>query len=112
MRSRGMKFGLHRIKDLGDVLHVYHIAVGIENLDKSAHVGPLKLLGQIDEHADRSDGILERVGLVAHLDRKPESSHPYLIDAQFTMVTFALFIMQPGLVWACMVGCSRCSGFA
>jgi hypothetical protein len=70
------------------------IAVGIEDLDKAAHVGAFEFVRQIDEHADGGDGILERALLVADLDGKPEAADADFIDAQLAVIAFALFIVH------------------
>ena len=94
MRRRGLELLLHGMKDIVDVLHMNNIAMGVEHFDKAAHVGAFEFLRQIDEHANSGDGVLDRVSLVAHLDRKAKSTNADLIDAEFAMIALTLLVVQ------------------
>ena len=48
---------------------------------------------QIDEQADRRDGVLHHVGTVPHLDGKLEAAHADLVDRQFAGVARVLRVM-------------------
>jgi hypothetical protein len=92
--GRRLELFLHRIQNLRDVLDVHDVAMSIEHLDESAHVRAFEFLGQIHKHANRRHRILHRMRLVADLNRKAKPPNSYLVDAQLTMITLALFIMQ------------------
>ncbi len=72
------------------------VAVRVEHFDEAAHVRAFEMMRQFHEHADQGTGSGYNMGCVADLDGKPQSGHPDLIDAQFTIIRFVLFIVQ---VW-------------
>src|SRR4029077_1677306 len=60
-----------------------------------------KFLGQIDEHADGGDGVLEHPLLVPHANGKTQAADADFIDAQFPVVALALLVVQ-------LAGTRRC----
>ena len=76
-----MEFFLHGMENVRYVFDVDNVAMGIEHLDESTHVSAFKFLGQIDEHADGSDRILHRPGLVPNLDGEAQTAHAHFIHA-------------------------------
>lgn len=94
VRGGGIELGLHCVQDVGDVFHVDHAAVGIEHFDEAAHVGAFEVMGQIDKHADGGDGVLDDFFFVADLDGEPQAANADFVDAQFAMVTLALFVVH------------------
>ena len=93
VRRVGFELFLHPGEQVGDVLDVNHLAVRMEHLDEPAHVRALELHRQIDEQANRGDGVLHHVGAVPHLDGKPETAHADLVDRQFAGVARVLRVM-------------------
>ena len=73
-----------------------HLAVRMEHLDEPAHVRALELHRQIDEQADRGDGVLHHVGAVADLDREAHAPHTDLVDWQLAGVARVLRVVQRG----------------
>src|SRR5437867_4342160 len=107
MRGSGVKLLLQGMEDVGDVLDVHDIAMGVENLDKTAHVSALEFLGQIDKHPNRGYRVLHSARLVADLDGEMEAAHAYLIDPQFAVVAFTLLVVQFGLGRPALAGGPR-----
>ena len=89
-----MQLLLKRLKDTHDVLHMNHIAMRIEHLDKTAHVCALEFLGQIHKHSERRHRVLHPASPVTNLNRKTQPAHADLVNPQFPMVALALFIIQ------------------
>src|SRR5436190_22890400 len=82
------------MEDVRDVLHMNDIAVRVEHFNETTHVRAFKFFGQIDEHADGCDSVLNTARLVADLDREPQATHADFVDAQIAMVAFALLIVH------------------
>ena len=89
-----MKFSLHGVKDIGDVLDVDDVPMRIEHFEEAAHVRALEFLRQIHEKANGRDCILQGMGFVANLNGKSQPSHAHLVDAQLAVIALALLIVQ------------------
>ena len=88
------EFGLHGKQDVLDILDVNYVAVGIEHLDEAAHVRPLKFFGQVDEHTDSRDCVLDAPLLIPHGDGESQAPYPDFVDAQFAIIPLTLFVVQ------------------
>ena len=68
----------HLLEDVADVFHMDHGTMFRENLDESTHVGAFEMMRQVDRELNGSDRALNRVLLVAHLQRvaQPLLKHP------------------------------------
>jgi hypothetical protein len=59
-------------------------------------MGSLKLVRQIDCQRDRCHGVLRRVRLVSHLNRKPKIRDTDAVDGNFPVVGEVLRIDEAG----------------
>jgi hypothetical protein len=65
-----------------------------ENLDESAHVGALEVVRQVNRELNVCDSALNRVLLVADLQRVAQRLHSHTIDRHAPLVALVLGILQ------------------
>ena len=90
----GLETILESAEDGGNAFHMNEATVFMEDLDKTAHVGALELVGEIDGQGYRSDGVLGRVGAVANDDRIAESFDAHFIDPQVAEIWGGLSVLK------------------
>ena len=90
----GLKAFLQGPENGRDAFHVDQTAVFLQNLDEAAHVGALKLMGEINGEGDGGDGVLGRVGPVTNNDGIAEAFDADLVDSQIAEVGRGLGIVQ------------------
>jgi hypothetical protein len=66
----------------------------MKHLDKPAHMGALILMGQIDIHIDRGNGVLGAFPPIANGDRVPQIFDTHLIDRNVAVITLVLGVFH------------------
>jgi hypothetical protein len=87
-------------EDILDIFHVDEAPVGIEDLDKSAHVGAFEMVGQIHAQGDIGDRILAGLRAVHDLNGMLDAADSNLVNADFPGVFQSLGVRQ-GLQVCC-----------
>ena len=82
----GVELFLHPVKNRGDGFDVDRAPVLIQNFDEAAHVGALKMLGQIYVHIYLAYCVLEFIPLVQHGDGVLDVLDPHLVDFHAAVV--------------------------
>ena len=70
--------------------------MGLEDLEKAAHVSAFEFLGQLDGQLHRGDGALRGAGADGDLDGKTEVLHPDAVNDDAAVVGLALGVEQGG----------------
>ena len=65
----------------------------VKHFDEPAHVCALKIVRQVNVHADVGDCVLIHVCLVANTDGKAQVAHANLVNAQVAVVVPALLVV-------------------
>ena len=94
MRANALKPPAHLLEDVADVFHMDHRTMLRENLDETAHVGALEVMWQVNRKLNIGDCALNRMLLVADLQRVAQSLHSYTIDRHAPLVALILGILQ------------------
>lgn len=68
----------------------------IEYLDKPAHVSTLELVGKVDIHVHRGDGVLTFLRFVPDRYRVGDGLDPDLFDIDSAAVQLALYVFHSG----------------
>ncbi len=84
----------HLSEDTVDVLDIYLSAILIEDLHEPAHVGSLKMVGQIHIHVDRGHGLLGALAPVKDSYRVADVLNANLVDLNSSEVWLALNVFK------------------
>ena len=90
----GLEALLESAEDGGDAFDMNEAAVFLENFEEAAHVGAFELVGEIDGEGDGGDGVLGRVGPVAHEDGIAETLNADLIDPEISGIRRGLGVLE------------------
>ena len=94
MRATALKPPAHLLEDVANVFHMDHWTVLRENLDEAAHVSALEVMRQVNRKLNIGDCALNRMLLVADLQRVAQRLHSYTIDRHAPLVALVLCILQ------------------
>jgi len=86
----GVEFFFHLVEDLPDGVDVKFAVMLVEDLDEAAHVGAPESVGEVYEHGDGADGVLDLVGPVPDGDGITEILNSHPVDGNFPGVELVL----------------------
>ena len=89
-----MEFVLQGAKDFGDTLDMDEPTVVLKNLEETAHVRALELVGEIHGEGHGGHGVLGGAGTVADDDGIAEALYAYLVDPEVTEVRGGLGVVE------------------
>jgi hypothetical protein len=85
-----VQLSLDFLEDFFKLLHADFVAKFVEDLDESTHVGPLEIVGKIDEQVKNAHGVLPTFATVFHRDGIPKTLDPHLVDGDVSSIGQAL----------------------